>query len=97
MQNYRRRLREIVYSAYGGQCSCCGESEQKFLSIDHINNDGYLDKSVRGIKPTAETLWLKIIRENFPLKYQILCFNCNIGKNLNNGICPHNNLITKNI
>jgi hypothetical protein len=29
-----------MLSAYGGKCVCCGESEYKFLAIDHINGGG---------------------------------------------------------
>jgi len=37
----RQKLRFIVLGAYGNQCNCCGESEDRFLHIDHINNDGH--------------------------------------------------------
>lgn len=30
-----------------------------------------------------------IIRNNFPKDLQILCWNCNMGKNVNKGVCPH--------
>lgn len=26
---------------------------------------------------------------NYPEGYQVLCYNCNCGKSINNGICPH--------
>ena len=31
--------------------------------------------------------WLK--RNNFPEGFQVLCFNCNCGKEINKGVCPH--------
>src|SRR5689334_23309544 len=34
------RLRAEVIAAYGGKCACCGETEQKFLTIDHEEGTG---------------------------------------------------------
>lgn len=60
----------------------------KFLTIDHVKNDGYKDK-IRGKRYSGAELMRKVIKEVFPDTYQILCFNCNCGKARNNGICPH--------
>jgi hypothetical protein len=30
-----------------------------------------------------------IIKNNYPDDFQILCANCNWGKQLNGGVCPH--------
>ena len=35
------------------------------------------------------TIFRKIIRGGFPANYQILCANCNWGKEMNGGVCPH--------
>jgi hypothetical protein len=29
------------------------------------------------------------VRNGFPPGYQVLCMNCNHGKRMNNGVCPH--------
>ena len=34
-------------------------------------------------------LYLWAIQNNFPSIFQVLCFNCNHGKQLNGGVCPH--------
>lgn len=31
----------------------------------------------------------KILNEKDKTKYETLCWNCNLGKNRNNGVCPH--------
>lgn len=85
------KLKNIVFSHYGWECACCGENNPLFLTIDHINNDGYLDKLYCGKRRTGTNLQRKIIKENFPNTYQILCWNCNCGKRSNNGVCPHLN------
>ena len=95
---YRTNLKEEVYAAYGGyRCACCDETEPSFLSIDHINNDGYqLRKLWQGSGANIYN-WLK--REfkktgKWPSDFQILCMNCQHGKARNNGICPHKKSVT---
>jgi hypothetical protein len=80
-------LRAEAISAYGGCCSCCGESEPLFLDIDHIHNDGYEWRRLHG-NSRRELLALK--RAGWPKEHhQLLCSNCNQGKARNGGICPH--------
>jgi len=64
-------------------CVCCGVTGLKFLTIDHINNDGKLDRM------PGSKFYNWIIENNYPSNLQVLCWNCNMGKNLNNGKCPH--------
>lgn len=87
-----RRLfdKKIVYEAYGNKCSCCGENNIKFLSIDHVNNDGYKERKGRG--GSSDQIMRNIIKNNFPNTYQLLCFNCNLGKARNSGVCPHKDI-----
>ena len=93
MKRKRARARNIVFTAYGGyKCVCCGETEPSFLSIDHINNDGGADfrRKNFGKRTSAGChtyAWL--IRNNFPEGFQVLCMNCQHGKRMNAGICPH--------
>jgi len=83
-------IRNEVFGSYGGwKCKCCGETEKVFLTIDHINNDGAIMRK-SGIHPKGGTsfyAWLR--KNNFPEGFQVLCMNCQFGKKLNNGICPH--------
>ncbi len=83
----RNKLKQMAYDRYGGAiCACCGEIEPAFLSIDHINNDGYTHRQ-NGLGGFSIYDWLK--KHNFPDGFQILCMNCNMGKARNNGVCPH--------
>jgi len=84
------RVRNAVFAAYGGfVCACCGETEPKFLSIDHIHNNGGQERrsGLYGNSGTAFYLWLR--KNAFPSGYQVLCMNCQVGKHRNNGVCPH--------
>ncbi len=81
--------RPIVFSHYGNKCACCGETTPEFLTIDHVNNDGPDDIMPSGHRYKGGALYRKIIKESFPKRYQLLCMNCNFGKRMNNGFCPH--------
>jgi hypothetical protein len=84
---HRFRLKQEIFNKYGGFiCACCKETEPIFLTLDHMNNNGAEERRIHG---NVEKLWSWLKRNNFPEGYQVLCFNCNAGKHLNNGICPH--------
>lgn len=84
---FRERVKAEVFSAYGNKCACCGETEPKFLSVDHKQNDGAEERKIIGRSP--HRMRLSIRKRGFPNTYQLLCFNCNCGKRDNNGVCPH--------
>jgi hypothetical protein len=92
-QRQRREChRQIVFEHYGKKCACCGENESRFLTLDHINNDGNtFRKSNRNLG--GVNFYLHVARSiqegNAPTDLQILCWNCNLGKAHNGGICPH--------
>lgn len=84
-RNFRKKQCAKVHAAYGGKCVCCGETEPLFLAIDHIKNDGHRERKT---KPPG-SFYGRIVRAGFPKRYQLLCYNCNVGKHRNGGICPH--------
>lgn len=85
----KREAKQKIVAHYGGKCSCCGESNIWFLSIDHINNDGYKTRKGNKYRSYGLHYYDKIIEAGYPDDLQILCFNCNIAKNHNGGTCPH--------
>jgi len=89
------KIRTECFNHYGGAiCKCCGETEIRFLHLDHIDGDGA--KQRHEWEKTKSTIyggtqlyyWLK--KNNYPpeLKLQVLCANCNLGKRTNR-YCPH--------
>lgn len=80
----RKLYRAEVLAAYGPQCNCCGEMEEAFLQVDHVNDDGNLHRNI--VNPSDLYRWLS--RNNFPAGFQILCANCNHAKAVR-GQCPH--------
>ena len=89
----RAERRLITLSHYGGDppvCACCGESIYKFLTIDHINNDGNKHRKEIGIgRLSGMFLYTWLIKNSFPEGFQVLCWNCTRGKRMNNGVCLH--------
>jgi transposase-like protein len=91
MRNYRQRLRAEVLAAYAINsviaCRCCGEDEEKFLVMDHVNNDGSAHrKTAEHGTGNGFYVWLK--KNGWPPGFQILCHNCNFAKSAH-GLCPH--------
>jgi hypothetical protein len=91
-RRYYAGLRQAILEAYGRKCACCGETEEEFLQLDHIENDGAAErKRLRGSNghydPTAVYRLLK--RTGFPKdRYRLLCANCNWARR-RTGLCPH--------
>lgn len=89
--DYKRRLRlEAIFHYSSGLniCSCCGESEIEFLTIDHSNGGGNAHRRSIG-RGVPIGLWLK--KNGYPSGFSVLCYNCNCSKGAN-GTCPHQRL-----
>ena len=91
--------RDQVFEAYGGyKCNCCGENKPMFLSIDHVDNDGAIERKSGKYCGSGTGFYQWLRKNKFPLGYQVLCMNCNTGKHKNGGVCPHQtSLILKGI
>lgn len=77
-----------VIKAYGSVCACCGEPDVRFLTVDHIDNNGAAHRQENKLNTGVRTYYF-LIRNNFPKDFQLLCWNCNCGKQHNGGVCPH--------
>jgi hypothetical protein len=87
-KEYRRLMKRCVIEHYGNKCACCGEDNIAFLTIDHIEGNGNTHrKKIRKSSGIGFYCWLK--QNDFPDGFQTLCFNCNIARYKNGGICPH--------
>tara|TARA_B100001123_G_C14787965_1_gene819229 strand:- start:64 stop:663 length:600 start_codon:yes stop_codon:yes gene_type:complete len=82
------KIKEEVYRHYGNgkiMCVCCGESNIKFLTLDHIHNNG---KQHRSGKSFRLAVWAK--KNNYPSTLQVMCMNCNWARSKESDkICPH--------
>lgn len=93
-KKYRRRIRSEIMAALGAKCSCCGESDPRFLTVDHIYNDGAEEREkITGSRRNGGWFdsWLhqQIVKNEVRDRYRLMCYNCNCGRQNNGGICPH--------
>lgn len=92
----RQRLRRDIlgnYSKWKMICACCGESNYKFLSLDHILEDGAEHR--KQFNGDQGALFRDLKRKCYPPGFQVLCYNCNLGRQHNGGICPHEEIYRK--
>ena len=80
---YKVKLRAETLEAYGGTCVCCGEVLPGFLTLDHINGGPAADR--------RPNFFSDLRKQGWPRKdeLQVMCYNCNCGRNANGGTCPH--------
>lgn len=80
-------LKAETLAAYGGaRCVCCGETVAAFLTIDHIDGCGVARRKTEG---AGTTFYRLLKKRGFPPGFRVLCFNCNCGRRVNRGRCPH--------
>lgn len=88
-KTWRVKMRLEVLSRYGlnGQprCVCCGEGRPEFLTLDHANGDGAVERRTRS--NDAVLTALRRARKKHP-GYRTLCMNCNWSRGIR-GYCPH--------
>lgn len=86
----QRRLRALrIYSATPEpSCACCGEGTLAFLTFEHIDGGGRQHRKETG--GGGFISWL--LAERRP-GIEVLCMNCNHGRRVNGGICPHDELV----
>ena len=92
VKNYRM-LWLAALDAYGGRrCSCCGEEELLFLTLDHIKNDAPAERRKYNLYKTGNNIsYLKLKMLGYPPGRRVMCFNCNLGRHRNKGECPRLN------
>lgn len=85
---YEKQNKIKVIENYGGKCVCCDEDKFEFLTIDHIKDNGAIERKITK-QGTGGKIYRWLIKNNFPKEnYQLLCFNCNCSKGFF-GYCPH--------
>lgn len=89
-RKWRLKIRLQVIGHYSNRtyrCACCGESDFRFLQVDHTENNGRSHCRDAAISSSHSLLrWL--ITNGFPPGFQVLCGNCNHARAIY-GQCPH--------
>ena len=100
-RQYHLKIKEKIINHYSkGTMTCCcdgcTENQIEFLTIDHEDDNGAEHRRIIGIGGHNTLLWL--IRNNYPIGYRVLCWNCNSARSIGtnaNGICPHEKFISR--
>lgn len=77
------------YSGGKAHCSCCGENELIFLTLDHVDGKGAAHRrKLFGRRTGGAAIYRWAVNNRFPKMFRVLCFNCNFAIH-NLGACPH--------
>lgn len=87
--------RVACLTAYGGQCRCCGETNHKYLQLDHVGNDGAAHRReiANGTRGGSNYQWA--FRNGFPDRLQLLCANCHQAKTVHGGCTEDDHPLAK--
>lgn len=78
LKRYNAAMRLKCFAVLGPVCSC-GETEPEFLTIEHTDNDGYLERKTKH----PDTIKRDILSGRADAGgYEVLCRNCNDSKDM---------------
>ena len=72
-KTHPQKRREVL-SRFGDKCTKCGFSDWRALQIDHIHNNGYIERKSMTRKQYVNKLLTVDPKSG---EYQLLCANCN--------------------
>lgn len=95
-KQYYKDVKQEMIDAYGGKCVCCGENRPEFLTIDHISDNGRMERD-KYLK-YGSSFYHLLRKRGFPsvwtdsdgtvYEYALSCYNCNCARGTY-GYCPH--------
>ena len=71
----RQRLVDEAHEHLGGECSRCGIDDPRVLQVDHVNDDGAVER--RSMR--RDDIWKRVLADTSG-RYQLLCANCHAIK-----------------
>lgn len=88
-QIHNRQIARICFEHFGNKCECCGENNPKTFTVGHPMDDGWKQRKEIGRRGWG--FYAYLIKNNFMTPYilRLECYNCNMGKRINGGVCPH--------
>jgi len=93
------RWKIAALKMYGGEnpkCKWCGMDKYECLQIDHIKDDGFIDRKIAKKEiGGGENFYRWLLSKPYqPDRYQVLCANCNVIKRLRGHISYQKGLKT---
>ena len=91
MKEHRIKIKTAAIAILGDKCACpgCNETNIKFLTIDHVHNNGARHRKQIGNSSNKLHQWIVDSPHRATRVLRLLCWNCNCGRAVNSGICPH--------
>lgn len=88
MKSDSESLRQEFIREYGGRCSCCGEAEEVFLTLEHIDRAS-APRDAKGRRLLGKAAYRAAKKQGWPKDtLTILCINCNWAERMGDQ-CPH--------
>lgn len=85
-QKQAKDLKIELFKLYGSVCICCGLTDIRFLTVDHVKHGRGNKRPKTDRRPL--TFYRRLIEQGYSEDYQILCMNCNWAKGVW-GKCHH--------
>jgi hypothetical protein len=74
--DYRMKVRVDTINHYGGKCAICQIDNIYYLSIDHINGGGNIDRKIKKLG-SGYNFYLYLQKNGYPDGFRVLCYNDN--------------------
>ena len=77
----RRKIKAEALDRYGTTCAVCGIDDIRVLQIDHVENNGNVERAaLGGYKQAGHRFYEWLKKQGWPDGYQTLCANHNLIK-----------------
>ena len=73
-----KKIKDLLFGMYGKSCSCCGFTDIRALTLDHIKNNGADERKRLG----EQGVYRRAVEMYRPEEYRILCMNCQFIKRI---------------
>ena len=85
------RVKRDYFTLYGNKCQCCGETNPKYLTMEHLRISRKEHISRIGYRASSIVMMTDAIKTDSERQlFGLLCFNCNCNDSYKKGLaCPH--------
>lgn len=85
------KVKQTYLDFYGNKCQCCGETNPKYLTMEHLRISRKEHISRIGYRASNITMMTDAIKTDSERQlFGLLCFNCNCNDSYKKGLaCPH--------
>lgn len=86
----RWALKQYSFTGDTPMCFCCGETIEEFLTFDHSQSHSRKDyNEPAGASAMSSIRLVRWLLKTHRAGMRVACYNCNLGRERNGGVCPH--------